>query len=81
MGEEENSRGTGFPQPDMLRQGAEWLTRRTDDEVRAARQRIFAASPAPRDLPAGKTVLDVVEGKWPGTETDAEIRDALDRLS
>ena len=54
------------------------LTRSGAEEVRAARQRILGASPPPRDLPAGRDVLDVVEGKWPGTETDAEIRDALD---
>jgi hypothetical protein len=67
--------------PDMLRQGLEWLTHRGPEEVRAARARILNASPPPRDLPAGQTVLDVVEGKWPGTETDAEIRDALGRMS
>ncbi len=67
--------------PDMLSQGLEWLTRRGAEEVRAARERILGASPPPRDIPAGQTVLDVVEGKWPGTETDAEIRDALDRIS
>jgi hypothetical protein len=67
--------------PDMLEEGLEWLTRRSADEVRAARQRILGASAPPRDIPAGKSVIDVVEGKWPGTETDAEIRGALDRIS
>jgi hypothetical protein len=66
---------------DMLSQGLEWLTRRGAEEVCAARERILGASPAPRDVPAGKTLLDVMEGKWPGTETDAEIRAALDRIS
>jgi hypothetical protein len=67
--------------PDMLRQGLEWLAGRGPDDVHAARQRILGSSPPPRDIPAGKTVLDVIEGKWPGTETDAEIRDALGRTS
>jgi hypothetical protein len=67
--------------PDTLAQGVAWLTHRTAEEVHTARQRILAASPPPRELPAGKTVLDLVEGKWPGAETDAKIRDALDRLS
>ena len=67
--------------PDMLAQGVEWLTRRGPEEVQAARERILGAAPPPRDLPAGKSVVDVVEGKWPGNETDAEIRDALDRMS
>ena len=65
----------------LLRQGIEWLTSRSADEVRAARERILGAAPSPRDVPAGKSILDIVEGKWPGTETDAEIRDALDRIS
>ena len=67
--------------PDLLNQGLEWLTHRGPDEVRSARERILGASPPPRDIPAGKTVLDMMEGKWPGAETDAEIRDALDRTS
>jgi hypothetical protein len=48
---------------------------------RAARERILGASSPPRDIPPGKGVLDMVEGKWPGTEMGAEIREALDRMS
>lgn len=66
---------------DLLSQGLEWLTRRSSEDVRAARERILGVSPPAREIPAGKSVLDMVEGKWPGTETDAEIQDALDRLS
>jgi hypothetical protein len=67
--------------PDMLRQGLEWLTHRSAEDVRAARERILGVSPAAREIPADKTFLDMVEGKWPGTETDAEIQDALARIS
>jgi hypothetical protein len=67
--------------PGMLSQGLEWLTHRGPEEVRSARERILGATPPPRDVPAGKTVLDMMEGKWPGTETDAEILDALGRIS
>jgi hypothetical protein len=66
---------------EMLSQEIEWLARRGAAEVQAARERILAAAPPPYDIPTGKSLLDVVEGKWPGTETDAEIRDALDRIS
>ena len=66
---------------DLLSQGLEWLARRSSEEVRAARERILGASPPAREIPAGKTVLDMVEGKWPGTETDAEIQEALARIS
>jgi hypothetical protein len=66
--------------PDRLSQAIEWLTRREPAEVLAARERILGAAP-PRDIPAGKSVIDMVEGKWPGTESDADIREALDQLS
>jgi hypothetical protein len=78
---EKQASGPNFEVPDMLSQGLEWLTRRGPEEMRAARERILASAPPPRDVPAGKTVLDMMEGKWPGTETDAEIRDALNRIS
>lgn len=66
---------------DTLRQGLEWLTQRGAAEVEAARHRILEATPPARDIPAGRSLLDLVEGKWPGTETDAEVRQALDRIS
>ena len=65
----------------LFSQNLDWLTHRGAEEVLAARRRLFGALPPTRDLPAGKSVLDLVEGKWPGTETDAEIREALDRMS
>ena len=67
--------------PDLLSQGVEWLTHRSSEDVRAARARILDSAPAAREIPAGKTILDMVEGKWPGNETDAEIQDALARIS
>ena len=57
------------------------MVNRSPAEVEAARERILAASPPPRELPEGKTLLDVIMGKWPGDETDEQIREALDRLS
>jgi hypothetical protein len=51
------------------------------NEIRAARERILGASGPPRDVPASKTVLDVMEGKWPDSETDAEFRAVLGRIS
>lgn len=66
---------------DPLGAGIAWLTNRTAADVEAARGRILAASPPARTPPPGTTVLGAVEGKWPGTETDAEIRQALDRVS
>ncbi len=65
----------------MLAQGLDWLTHRGAEKMRAARERILGASLPPRDVPAGKTVLNMMEGKRAGTETDAGIRDALQRIS
>jgi hypothetical protein len=56
-------------------------TNRTDEEVTAARTRLIQASPSPRELPEGKTLEDVVTGKWPGDETDEQIFEALRKLS
>ena len=47
-------------------------TSRTPQEVADARSRLIQASPAPRALPKGKTLEDVVMGNWPGDETDGE---------
>lgn len=71
----------GADAADPLRSGLDWLTHRGAAEVQAARERILGAAPAPQPVPAGKTVLDAIEGTWPGTETDAQIQEALDRNS
>src|SRR5205807_9963142 len=66
-------RSSDLEAPDVLSQGLEWLTHRGTEEVRAARERILGASPPPRDVPAGKTVLDEVEGKWPGDRKSTRL--------
>lgn len=67
--------------PEMLTQEIEWMTDRSPEDVRAARERILGTSPPAREIPEGKTIVDMVVGKWPGTETNAEIQEALDRIS
>ena len=57
------------------------VTNRTPEEVTAARDRLILASPPPRELPEGKSLEDVVMGKWPGDETDEQILEALRTLS
>lgn len=54
---------------------------RTPEQIVASRGSILKASPTPREIPAGKTLEDMVAGTWPGDETDEEIEDALRRLS
>lgn len=56
-------------------------TNRTTDEVAEARTRLLIASPTPRQIPNGKTLEDMIVGKWPGDETDEQIIEALERLS
>jgi predicted DNA-binding antitoxin AbrB/MazE fold protein len=57
------------------------LTSRTPEEIIAAREELERISRPARPLPPGKTLSDMVEGKWPGDETDEQIREALERLS
>jgi hypothetical protein len=54
---------------------------RTPEEKAPLQNAILAASRPARALPEGKTLEDVVVGKWPSNETDAEIRQALADLS
>src|SRR5690348_10766482 len=55
--------------------------KRTPEEIAEARARVLQASPAPRLLPEGKTLEDVIMGQWPGDETDEQIFEVLEKLS
>lgn len=72
------------PEPTALQRAIAWaesLKNRTPEQLEADRRRIDALSRPPRELPPGKTLADMVEGTWPGDETDEQIREALERLS
>lgn len=69
------------PPVDRVAQKLAWLKNRTPADAERTLAELLAASRPPRPLPEGKTLYDVVEGSWPGDETDEQIRDALDRLS
>ncbi len=58
-----------------------WLTSRTPEEIMKTRDELERISRPPTPLPPGKTLSDMVEGKWPGDETDEQIREALEKLS
>lgn len=64
-----------------LERAIRWLTSRTPEEIMATRERILKASRPARPLPEGKTLAEVVQGLWPGDETDEQVREALERLS
>ena len=59
----------------------DWLANRTAEEKAQTLAELLAASRPARPLPEGKTLADVLEGQWPGDETDEQVREALERLS
>lgn len=65
--------------PDALARAK--LLSRTPEEIEQTRQRFFQEMETPRPLPEGKTLFDVICGKWPGDETDEEVFEALRKLS
>ena len=69
------------PANDPLTLAIQRLLNRTEEQMLADRKRIWESSSTPRPLPEGKSLSDVVEGTWPGDETDEEILEMLERLS
>ena len=67
--------------PDALKEAMNKLINRTEAEMLASRARVMKTVRMGRPLPEGKTLADVVEGQWPGDETDEQIFEALERLS
>lgn len=68
-------------EPSALDLAVRRITNRTPEQVAADRARLLAKTPEPRPLPPGKSLADVIVGKWPGDETDEQVREALERLS
>jgi predicted DNA-binding protein len=66
---------------DRLQQEIAWLTSRTPEEIEETRRQLIARSRAPTPIPDGMTLSDMVEGKWPGDETDEQVYEALEKLS
>ncbi len=66
---------------DQLELAIRRFKNRTEAEMLADRAEILAGTPEPRPLPEGKTLNDVIEGTWPGDETDEEIYELLEDLS
>lgn len=64
-----------------LGRGIKEMLARTPEQVREARARLLATARPACPLPPGKTLEDVIVGKWPGDETDEEIARALEDLS
>ncbi len=66
---------------DPLAAAVRRLTSRTPELVLAAREQLLKTARRGCPIPAGKTLIEVVEGTWQGDETDEQIRTALEKLS
>ena len=67
--------------PGALDRAVAKMMNRTPEEIEATRARLFSEMEPPRPLPPGKTLEDMISGKWPGDETDEEVLRALEKLS
>jgi len=66
---------------DFLVQAIERRKNRAPEEIAAVRADVMAGVRKGTELPAGMTLSDMVVGKWPGDESDEQIRVALEELS
>jgi hypothetical protein len=76
-----NINGKDEDDPDSLSRAIKKMAKRTPEEIAAAQARAIAACRPQNEIPPGKTLFDMVAGKWPGDETDEQIQEALERLS
>jgi hypothetical protein len=68
-------------EPDALTAAVNALINRTPEQKLADRAAVMKTARLGRPLPEGKTFFEVVQGTWPGDETDEQIFEALERLS
>ena len=66
---------------DALTIAIERLVNRTPEVKAADRAEIMKTVRKGRPLPPCKSFFEVVQGPWPGDETDEQINEALERLS
>ncbi len=57
------------------------MTHRTPEQLAQAQQRAMERYQPRRTPPPGKTLADMVSGKWPGDETEEQLQQALAELS
>jgi hypothetical protein len=73
--------GEPAPEKNYLADAVRRALERTPEQMLADRADVLAGVRKGAPLPPGKTLDDVVKGKWPGDETDEQIRAALEELS
>jgi hypothetical protein len=76
-----NTNGKDEDDPDALSRAITRMVNRTPEEIAEAQMRAIATCKPQNEIPPGKTLFDMVAGKWPGDETDEQIQEALERLS
>ncbi len=76
-----NTNGKDEDDPEALSLAIAKMTNRPPEAIAEAQTRAIAACKPRNEIPPGKTLFDMVAGKWPGDETDDQIKEALERLS
>lgn len=78
----EPTNGTDRQTPSTLLAQARFkMAHRTKEQIAEAQARAMDLYRPIRTVPPGKTLADIVSGKWPGDETDEQIEIALRELS
>jgi hypothetical protein len=75
--------GDGDPDgnPLALARAISQIRNRSQAEHDENQRRVLAGARQACPVPHGKSLTDIVVGKWPGTETDQEISQILEELS
>lgn len=76
-----NPNGKDEDDPDALTRAIAEMKNRAPEEIAETQAHAIAACKPRNEIPPGKTLFDMVAGKWPGDETDEQIKEALERLS
>ena len=66
---------------DALSRAIARMINRSPEENAKAQARSITECKPEHSLQPGQTIFDVVGGKWPGDESDQQIKDALEKLS
>ncbi len=75
------AQSVGKQEPTPLERAVYEMVHRTPEQLAQAQQRAMELYPPRRTPPLGKTLADMVSGKWPGDETEEQIQQALAELS
>jgi hypothetical protein len=66
---------------DALSRAIAKMINRSPEEIAKAQARAIAKYKPEHSLQPGQTIFDAVGGKWPGDESDQQIKEALEKLS